>query len=125
MTTETQNNPEPIKPNSYDATTFAVEIESVQTITVGNFSQVVKQISWRLIGTYNGEMFGLDRVTEFELGELQDLQNFVPYQNLSKETVIAWIQSRTPMLHLEYTICNQIDAKQRVTTEQPPLPWSN
>ena len=125
MTEAVQNNPEPIKPNSYDQTTFAVEIQSIKTTTVGNLQHVVKSISWVLVGTHNGQSAGLDRVTEFQDQELQDLQSFVPYENLTKEVVIGWIESRTPMLHLKYTICNQMVAPQASTLEQPSLPWSN
>jgi hypothetical protein len=125
MTEEVQNNPEPIKPNIYDQTTFAVEIQSVKTTTVGNLQRVVHLIKWILVGTYNGQSAGLDRVTEFQDDELQNIQNFVPYENLAKEVVIGWIESRTPMLHLKYTICNQMAAMQTSTTEEPSLPWSN
>jgi hypothetical protein len=125
MTEEVQNNPEPIKPSCYDQTTFNIEIQSVKTVTVGNLQNVVQSIKWMLVGQYNDKAYGLDRVTEFQDQELQDLQNFVSYENLAKEVVQGWIEARTPMLHLEYTICNQIAAAQTQAVEQPALPWSN
>lgn len=125
MTEEVQNNPEPIKPSCYDQTTFSIEIQSVKTVTVGSLQNVVQSIKWMLVGQYNDKAYGLDRVTEFQDQELQDLQNFVPYENLAKEVVQGWIEARTPMLHLKYTICNQIAAAQNQAVEQPALPWSN
>jgi len=117
--------PEPIKPNCFDETTFAIEIQSVKTIDVGNYQNVVKSISWALIATHNQKNYGLEKVTEFQDEELQSLQNFVPYENLAKQIVIDWIEAKSPMLHLKYSLCNQIDATQSSNFAQPPLPWSN
>jgi len=125
MTEEIQNNPTPIKPTSYDETTFFIDIKSVKTTTVNNFLNVVKSISWDLVATYNNKSIAIERVTEFEDDELQDLLNFVSYEDLNKDIVISWIISRTPMLHLEYTLCNNLDKLELPTLDQPPLPWSN
>lgn len=116
--------PDPIKPNCFDQIIFSIDIKSVETITVGNFQNVVKSISWVLMATHNQKNYGLERITEFQDFELQDLQNFVPYENLAKEVVIGWIEAKTPMLHLKYSLCNQI-VSQIPTSTQPPLPWSN
>jgi hypothetical protein len=125
MTEEIQNNPTPIKPTIYDETTFFIDIKSVKTTTINNFLNVVKSISWDLIATYNNESIAIERITEFEDDELQDLSDFISYENLNKDLVVSWITSRTPMLHLEYTLCNNLNKLKLPTLNQPPLPWNN
>ena len=125
MTEEVQNHPEPVKPSCYDQTTFSIEIQSIKTVTVGSLQNVVKSIKWILVATHDEKNYGLERITEFQDQELQNLQDFVPYENLAKEVVQSWLTAKIPMLHLEYTLCNQISEAQTQAVEQPALPWSN
>lgn len=105
------------------AYTWAVTQMSVTR--AGDLTNYVVQATWTKTGTNEDGITGVyTGVTSFAPDPLQP--NFVPYDQLTEEMVLGWIQPTIGALAVESmdkAIANQIERKiDPVVVE--PLPWS-
>ena len=56
------------------------------------------------------------------VGYTQDSENFVPYNQLTKEQVIGWVHQSLNKDEIEANLVNQIEA-QKNPVQQSGLPW--
>jgi len=88
----------------------------------------VVTVIWTLSGT-DGE-YTADIQGNTELAIEQDKSDYIPYDELTEEIVIGWVQDAlgpTGIYNYDQNIVGQIDSmiNPPVSPEQAPLPWSN
>ena len=124
----------PIKPSIYDTTHFNHEVTAlnrknpfstgITTSIPDGLTDIVYEVKFRLIGihtdsssnTYSGHVdsqIGLEVPTSTE--------NFVGFTSLTENTVWDWIKDKEPIIHHEYTVCNNI--MQTMETNDESVPW--
>lgn len=91
---------------------------------VGDASNVVVTVHWRLQGTdgtYSSDVYGSAFTKPYESGE-----SFVPYDQLTKETVVGWVEEALGAEQVQKykdNIAQQIQDKINPPIVKPPLPW--
>jgi len=104
--------------------TYTWKITEIKTVDTENVANAVVQTYWQKIGTdENGNQGIFTGATPF-LESSINLENFVPYTQLTQEIVLGWIQEvviGSYEEHVNSTIQKQIDAKNIKT---PGLPWT-
>jgi len=103
--------------------TFTIKITGIRTATVGNKSDVVKQVEWTMVGEDQGQKFELPQVTELSD---PDGQPFIPLAELTEANVVHWIESTDARLqaikdHIQYVLDKEI-AKAALATAS--MPWA-
>ncbi len=92
---------------------------------INGFTNVVKTVGWRLIGTEDGHTTAIQGSINLEFNPANSEQ-FVPYENLTPEIVVNWIKSSlgeaqvTVYENLLQEQLNMLKAPQKVSL---PLPW--
>lgn len=105
------------------STTFTTKINRIRTTTVGNKSDVVKEVDWTMIGTQDGQTFELPQSTR--LSDPDD-QSFIALSQLTEAQVIAWIEATDTRIdaikaHIQYVLDR--DAATAALTPTA-LPWA-
>jgi len=104
--------------------TYTWKITEVKTVDTENVTDAVIQTYWQKTGTdENGNEGVFSGATPFLQSSI-NLENFVPYTQLTEETILGWIQNVVVGDYEEHVnghIQNQIDAKNIKT---PGLPWT-
>lgn len=103
---------------------FTVKITGIRTATVGDKSNVVKQVEWTMIGEDQGQKFELPQVTELED---PNGQPFIPLAELTEANVVQWVESADARLqaikdHIQYVLDKEIAKAALVTTNMPWAP---
>ncbi len=105
--------------------TYTWKVTAVRTATVEEQSDFVVHVRWEKIGTdENGNTGVFIGATPLQT-TLDPNGNFVPFNQLTEEMVIGWIQEivvGSYEQHVNGRIQKQIDAKVNVVAE-PALPW--
>lgn len=108
--------------NTYTWSFPAIDVYKNQ----GSYTDVVYTIHWRLLGmdastSHSFERFGLQSVAPYN----PDSGSFIPYENLTEETVTNWVLDAMGQRYGEITasIDYQIENKINPPTEQLPPPW--
>jgi hypothetical protein len=81
---------------------------------------VVKTIHWRYQatdGTYTTDCYG-----SIGVGEV-DPDDFTPYAELTKDQVIAWLETQLDVEELERNLAGQLAALANPPIISPDLPW--
>jgi len=87
-------------------------------------ADVVFAVHWRLDatdGTYSGSAYGSIGVS------LDEGSNFTPYEDLTEEQVIGWVQDamgEEQVAQLEANLAKQIADQANPPVVAPPLPWA-
>jgi len=87
-------------------------------------ADVVFAVHWRLDatdGTYSGSAYGSIGVS------LDEGSNFTPYEDLTEEQVIGWVQDamgEEQVDALEANLAKQIADQANPPVVAPPLPWA-
>lgn len=102
---------------------FEIQVTGIRTATVGDLTNVVKQVEWILRGTQDGQTFELPQKTE--LAD-PDSANFVPLESITDPAIIVgWIEATdqrmdATKLHIQLVL-NKMVAENSYTST--PLPW--
>jgi len=115
------------------ANTYTWNIKNLQYLTSCNLSgttlnNVVVKVEWDLIGVSTDGLSGtFNGATPFETSAI-NLSAFTPYNSLTKDTVISWLQNvvvGTYQAHVYEQIQKQIDAKSVTLSAAgaDSLPW--
>ena len=106
------------------AITYTWAVTGMKVTTVGSEADYVVQTYWTKTGTdENGNTGTFSGATPLDPNP--DQPDFIPYDQLTQEIVLGWIQ---PVVtggyeeHVNGVIAEQIAAKIDPVT-QPPLPW--
>lgn len=103
---------------------FEIIITGIRTATVGDLTNVIKQVEWTMKGTENGQTFELPQKTE--LGDPQ-AETFIPLESITDPAVIvAWVQETDTRIaaikgHIQSVLNKMIKEAESVAT---PLPWA-
>jgi len=107
------------------AITYTWEVTGLKTTTLNNTPNVVVQTYWKKIGT-EGEHTGIfSGATPFSANTMPAGTTFVPFEQLTEETVLTWIQAVVVDSYEEHVngkIQEQIDYKKNPVVEAT-LPW--
>lgn len=101
------------------------KLKRANTSTVEN---VVVQTYWELTGTdEDGDTGMFSGATPFDINTV-DLDNFIPYAELTEQDVLSWVQAVVVgeyKDHVEGQILRQIQAKKSVVAEdsEKDFPW--
>lgn len=103
--------------------TFTTKINAIRTATVGDKTDVVKQVEWTLIGTQEGQTFELPQSTT--LPDPTDAP-YIALDQLTEAEVIVWVNSHTSNIeaikaHIQYVLDKEV-AKAALTST--PMPWA-
>jgi hypothetical protein len=111
------------QPENFTAT-FTIKVNGIRTATVGNRTNVVKQVEWTMIGEESGQKFELPQTTT-----LQDPngQEFIDLANLTEANVISWIEAtdtRIPGIkaHIQFVLDREVAKSALATTSMPWAP---
>ena len=103
--------------------TFTYKINGIRTATVGDKTNVVKQVDWAMIGTQDGQTFELPQSTTLsDPGE-----NFIPFSKLTEAEVIAWVQATDTRIeaiqaHVQYVLDKESEKAALVLATMPWAP---
>ena len=105
------------------AITYEWNVTSMKVVDANNLENVVIQTYWSKKGTdENGNEGIFYGATPLPIANL-DPNNFVPYDQLTQEIVIVWIQDVIKdQTHIDEQIQKQINLKKNPVVEKP-LPW--
>jgi hypothetical protein len=105
------------------AITYEWDVTSMKVVDVNNLENIVIQTYWSKKGTdENGNEGIFYGATPLPIADL-DPNNFVPYNQLTKQIVINWIQDMIKdQNHINEQIQKNINLKKNPLVEKP-LPW--
>lgn len=103
-------------------TTFTITPTAVRTTTVGDLTDVVKEIDWTMKGELDGQNFELPQTTVLSAPETE---GFVPFTSLTKEELVSWIEANDTRIdaikgHIQLVLDKQF-ASASLTAKT--LPW--
>lgn len=103
--------------------TFTIKITGIRTTTVGDKSDVVKQVEWTMVGTEAGQTFELPQVTE--LPDPED-QSFIPLPQLTEAEVVAWIEANDTRIdsikaHIQFVLDREVS---KAALNTAAMPWA-
>ena len=104
-------------------TTFTIIPTAVRTTTVGDLTDVVKEIDWTMKGQVDGQTFELSQVTVLSTPESE---GFVPFSALTEAELVSWIETNDDRIdaikaHIQFVLDKQLASA--VLTPKT-LPWA-
>jgi hypothetical protein len=104
--------------------TFTIKPTGIRTATVGNRTNVVKQVEWTMVGEEAEQKFELPQTTTLEDPNGQE---FIELANLTEANVVAWIQAtdtRIPGIkaHIQFVLDKEVAKSALATTAMPWAP---
>ncbi len=104
--------------------TYTWKVTSMKVVDTTDLQNVVIQTYWVKTGVdEEGNEGSFSGATPLSYSTL-DPENFVPYDQLTQDIVIQWIQdSITDQSHIDWRIEEQINLKKTPVVEKP-LPWT-
>jgi len=104
--------------------TYTWKITGVKTVDTDSVTDAVVQTYWEKVGTdEDGNQGTFSGATPFLQSSINP-ENFVPYEELTEEIVLEWIQNiviGSYEEHVNEHIQKQINLK---SIKQPNLPWT-
>ena len=104
--------------------TFTIKPTGIRTATVGDRSNVVKQVAWTMKGEEAGQSFELPQTTDLAdpNGQL-----FIELTALTEADVVAWIEAtetRLPSIkdHIQYVLDKEVAKNALADTAMPWAP---
>lgn len=103
--------------------TFTIKINGIRTTTVGERTNVVKQVDWTMVGEEAGVSFELPQNTT--LAD-PDGQPFIELANLTEAEVATWVEATATNIdgvkaHIQSVLDKEV-AKNALTST--PMPWA-
>lgn len=110
------------QPSGFTAT-FTIKVTGIRTATVNGLQNVIKQVTWTMIGEELGQRFELPQTTDLPNPTSETL---VPLSELSEENVISWIEAnetRIPSIkaHIQFILDKQIAES---ALQEAAMPWA-
>jgi len=90
------------------ANTYSWKINALDVKTsVGEVSNVVYSIKWQLNAIDSSELYNLNTTGDFQVEYNAD--NFIPYESLTKEVVVSWLEAGLDIDNLKLNLDKQIE----------------
>lgn len=107
------------------AVTYTWDITNIRkALQLNNLSDVVVHVHWKCVGTdengITGEFHGAMPL------EAPTVDKFTPFENLTKEQVLGWVQANVTGSYLSYVkeqIIQEINKKNNQWTNVSEAPW--
>ena len=102
---------------------FKITINSIRTTEV-NGNKVVKQVSFDVQGSQDGQQFNLPQTVELSD---PDSASFKPFSQLTESDVISWVETNFSQMdsvkaHIQYVLDKQVAEASLAATHLPWLP---
>jgi len=112
------------------ATTFKWTISVLnsrikETIEGQELHDVVNVVHWRYKGTRIVDDIPYEKETYGSLGVETDPNDFILYENLTKDDVIGWLEEGLDVTEMQENLNKGIDLLINPVEETLPLPWDN
>ena len=116
--------------NKKMATTFEWTISALnsrikETIEGQELHDVVIVVHWRYKGTRIVDDIPYEKETYGSLGVETDPNDFILYENLTKDDVIGWLEEGLDVTEMQENLNKGIDLLINPVEETLPLPWDN
>ena len=116
--------------NKKMATTFEWTISALnsrikETIEGQELHDVVNVVHWRYKGTRTVDDIPYEKETYGSLGVETDPNDFILYENLTKDDVIGWLEEGLDVTEMQENLNKGIDLLINPVEETLPLPWDN
>ena len=116
--------------NKKMATTFKWTISVLnsrikETIEGQELHDVVNVVHWRYKGTRTVDDIPYEKETYGSLGVETDPNDFILYENLTKDDVIGWLEEGLDVTEMQENLNKGIDLLINPVEETLPLPWDN
>jgi hypothetical protein len=103
--------------------TFTYTVTGLRTTTVGDNTNVVKQVDWIITGEEAGQKFELPQTTQLPD---PDGQPFIPLNQLTEAEVIVWIEANDERIdsikaHIQYVLDREVA---KAALENATMPWA-
>jgi len=73
---------------------YNYSINTVKKINENGFENAVVQVYWALVGTNeSGQISRVYGTSTFSTNELNSNEDFIPFDQVSDETIVSWIQN--------------------------------
>lgn len=73
---------------------YNYSINTVKKINENGFENAVVQVYWSLVGTNeSGQTSRVHGTSTFSTNELNSNEDFIPFDQVSDETIVSWIQN--------------------------------
>jgi hypothetical protein len=73
---------------------YNYSINTVKKINENGFENAVVQVYWALVGTNeSGQTSRVYGTSTFSTNELNSNEDFIPFDQVSDETIVSWIQN--------------------------------
>jgi hypothetical protein len=107
-------------------TTYTWNVTALYTETIAGEQNYVVIANYEVVGTDGTYSASLSNIARFST---ENVDNFTPYEDLTNEIVIGWIQAELGVdgvANLEACIQGQIDSQINppVVPQNTPLPWA-
>jgi hypothetical protein len=107
-------------------TTYNWNVTALYTETIAGEQNYVVIANYEVVGTDGNYSASLSNIARFST---ENVDNFTPYEDLTNEIVIGWIQAELGVdgvSNLEACIQGQIDSQINppVVPQNTPLPWA-
>lgn len=107
-------------------TTYTWAVTALYTETIAGEQNYVVIANYNVVGTDGTYTASLSNIARFST---ENVENFVPYDQLTEATVIGWIQAELGVdgvANLEACIQGQIDSQANPPSvpQNTPLPWA-
>jgi hypothetical protein len=107
-------------------TTYTWNVTALYTETIAGEQNYVVIANYEVVGTDGTYSASLSNIARFST---ENVDNFTPYEDLTNEIVIGWIQDELGVdgvSNLEACIQGQIDSQINPPTvpQNTPLPWA-
>lgn len=99
-------------------TTYLWTISQMERLTSDGFVVVVHYNVSAVDGDYQASTYGTTSYTQ------EEGSTFVPYESLTQEVVVGWVQEALGKDVVEASLQGQIDAL-KAPVQQSGLPWAN
>lgn len=101
---------------------FTIKVNGIRTATVNSLENVVKQVSWTMVGELGGQKFELPQTTD--LGD--PTEDFVPLSGLTESAVAAWVEATDTRLpgikaHIQYVLDKEVA---KAALAETAMPWA-
>ena len=98
---------------------YTLSINALQVLDCSPLSSVVVTVNWNYTLHDDGNVETINQTMELSN---PDPNSFIPYDQLTQDTVKGWIVSGVDLLVLEQTLQSNLAARLAKPT-QKPLPW--
>lgn len=104
---------------------YTYNISAVTKKTINGVENAIFHVVWEKVGVDENGHRGVFRIaTEFDTSEVGISESFIPYENLTEETIISWIESVTDEEIINGSILKQIQKSIDNEVQVYEFPWT-